>query len=523
MLLFSISEGEPQQSSTPDSTKDWKSSKPTPNPKSPIPPSLDVDDSDSELEPDTLVPKYLELQTKLYGLDPDLFDKPKKGKKSGSGNAPNDSGDPQAAKLQRKIFGIETDVLFDRQDAMLQWREKLDELRKEAAFFRQNQREEKKPAEEQEKEEEPKPETEPEPGNDDLLGDNENADVLGDMFGGEEPALETGVILDELNKATMHVRDFGKSTGLSPRRVLEETCKSRDSGCKITFKDISGPPHQNRKAIEVRWSKAQEVPFELSLDMVTHKSSNYATFVSMDKIATPTPQQAEGYVSTLAMFILFPQSSKEAKAYMRLPAAWRDLWTELASVRKTQEDSVDKKTVIWLKQLVQENQGSFEDDVVLSDNFRRRNEASGKPETPTKMPRENLSSDEQVKQAWMDKSSTPSFHYMLQGRQNLPIWSFKEQILSTLDTHRALIICSETGSGKSTQIPSFILEHEMQQGRPCKIYVTEPRRISAISLARRVSEELGESKNDVGTFRSLIGFAVRLESKVNQATKLVFA
>lgn len=106
---------------------------------------------------------------------------------------------------------------------------------------------------------------------------------------------------------------------------------------------------------------------------------------------------------------------------------------------------------------------------------------------------------------------------------NLPIWDFKEQILTTLDTHRALIICSETGSGKSTQIPSFILEHEMQQGRPAKIYVTEPRRISAISLARRVSEELGESKNDVGTSRSLIGFAVRLESKVSQSTRLVFA
>ncbi|RDK45315.1 P-loop containing nucleoside triphosphate hydrolase protein [Aspergillus phoenicis ATCC 13157] len=112
---------------------------------------------------------------------------------------------------------------------------------------------------------------------------------------------------------------------------------------------------------------------------------------------------------------------------------------------------------------------------------------------------------------------------MAQGRMNLPIWNFRDEILNTLDTHRALIICSETGSGKSTQIPSFILEHEMKQGRPCKIYVTEPRRISAISLARRVSEELGENKNDVGTARSLIGFAVRLESKVSQATRLVFA
>lgn len=511
---------EPQQSSpTPSSTPDWKSPKPKPDGKAPDAPSVDVGDSDSELEPDTLVPKYVELQTKLYGLNPDLFDKPKKGKKSGPGNAPNGSEDPQVAKLQRKVFNIENDVLFDRHDAEIQWRQTLDDLRKEAAFVRQTQREEEKPAEEQEQEKEP----EPEPVDDVLLGDEENADVLGGMFEGEEPALESGVILDELNKASMHVRDFGKSTGLSPRRVLEETCKARDSACKVTFKDSSGSSYQNRQAIEVRWSKPQEVPFELSLDMVTHKSSSYATFVSMDKIATPTSQQAEGYVSTLAMFILFSQSSKEGKAYLRLPVAWRDLWTELASIRKTQEDEADKKTVIGLKQLVQENRGGFEDDVVLSDNFRRRNEASGKPEIPARTPRENLGSDDQLKQGWLAKSSTPSFNHMMQGRMNLPIWSFKDEILHTLDTHRALIICSETGSGKSTQIPSFILEHEMQQGRPCKIYVTEPRRISAISLARRVSEELGESKTDVGTARSLVGFAVRLESKVSQATRLVFA
>lgn len=131
--------------------------------------------------------------------------------------------------------------------------------------------------------------------------------------------------------------------------------------------------------------------------------------------------------------------------------------------------------------------------------------------------------NDQLSRIWMERSSTPAFQHMVHGRMNLPIWEFKDEILNMLDTHRALIICSETGSGKSTQIPSFILEHEMRSGRPCKIYVTEPRRISAISLARRVSEELGESKNDIGTSRSLLGFAVRLESKISQSTRLVFA
>jgi ATP-dependent RNA helicase DHX29 len=78
-------------------------------------------------------------------------------------------------------------------------------------------------------------------------------------------------------------------------------------------------------------------------------------------------------------------------------------------------------------------------------------------------------------------------------------------------------------SGKSTQVPSFILEYVLSKGKPCKIYCTEPRRISAISLARRVSEELGERKNDLGTSRSLVGYAIRLESNTTKETRLVYA
>ena len=78
-------------------------------------------------------------------------------------------------------------------------------------------------------------------------------------------------------------------------------------------------------------------------------------------------------------------------------------------------------------------------------------------------------------------------------------------------------------SGKSTQVPAFILEHQLSQGKPCKIYCTEPRRISAISLARRVSEELGERKIELGSFRSLVGYAIRLESNTSKETRLVYA
>jgi ATP-dependent RNA helicase DHX29 len=79
-----------------------------------------------------------------------------------------------------------------------------------------------------------------------------------------------------------------------------------------------------------------------------------------------------------------------------------------------------------------------------------------------------------------------------------------------------------TASGKSTQVPAFILEDQLSQGKPCKIYCTEPRRISAISLAQRVSRELGDAPGAVGTTSSLVGYSIRLESNTSRTTRLAF-
>ena len=79
-----------------------------------------------------------------------------------------------------------------------------------------------------------------------------------------------------------------------------------------------------------------------------------------------------------------------------------------------------------------------------------------------------------------------------------------------------------SASGKSTQVPSFIMEDQLSQGRHCKIYCTEPRRISAISLAQRVSRELGDPPGAVGTPSSLVGYSIRLESNTSRNTRLAF-
>jgi hypothetical protein len=89
-----------------------------------------------------------------------------------------------------------------------------------------------------------------------------------------------------------------------------------------------------------------------------------------------------------------------------------------------------------------------------------------------------------------------------------------------LEWHTLLILWYY--SGKSTQVPAFVLEDQLARGLPCKIYCTEPRRISAVPLVQRVSRELGDSAGAVGTSSSLVRYSIRLESNTTRNTRLAF-
>lgn len=63
------------------------------------------------------------------------------------------------------------------------------------------------------------------------------------------------------------------------------------------------------------------------------------------------------------------------------------------------------------------------------------------------------------------------------------------QILSLIETNMVVVIHGPTGCGKSTQVPQFIMDDCREKKKICNIVVTQPRKIAAISLARRVAEE----------------------------------
>ena len=296
---------------------------------------------------------------------------------------------------------------------------------------------------------------------------------------------------------------------------------------RFTYKVISSASFSNRQSLTIQWSKDQGVVQASPVASLTSASNSRTAYLSMLSISTPEANQSEALISTAALFLIFSVSTRDEKIHLRLPPVWRDYWLELAEAKKDITDRADRETLRKLRKLVQDKRDAEEEEgVILTNGFRKRNINGSGRVTPNEGARTPLGTEvspDYLKELWRRKSTTNAYQTMLRGRMKLPIWSFREEVAQAIDRHQVVIICGETGCGKSTQVPSFVLEWQLSQGKSCKIYCTEPRRISAISLARRVSDELGERKQDIGTSRSMVGYAIRLEANMTRETRIVYA
>nr|XP_020456653.1 probable ATP-dependent RNA helicase YTHDC2 [Monopterus albus] len=101
-------------------------------------------------------------------------------------------------------------------------------------------------------------------------------------------------------------------------------------------------------------------------------------------------------------------------------------------------------------------------------------------------------------------------------RCSLPVHERQEEIVQLIRENRVVLVVGETGSGKTTQIPQFLLDECSRNGEPCRIFCTQPRRLAAIAVAERVAAERGESVGQT------VGYHIRLESRISPKTLLTF-
>lgn len=117
---------------------------------------------------------------------------------------------------------------------------------------------------------------------------------------------------------------------------------------------------------------------------------------------------------------------------------------------------------------------------------------------------------------WTGEPHSQKYFRILEGRRNLPVHKHRQEFLDIYHNTQIMVFVGETGSGKTTQIPQYVLYDELPQFTGKLIACTQPRRVAATSVAQRVADEL-----DV-TLGNEVGYSVRFDNCTSDKTLLKY-
>ena len=115
-----------------------------------------------------------------------------------------------------------------------------------------------------------------------------------------------------------------------------------------------------------------------------------------------------------------------------------------------------------------------------------------------------------IVKAYENYCRNPALAELRRKREDLPMNQYRKDVINIVRDHVYSIIIGATGSGKTTQVPQILFEEAIKNDKiaECNIICTQPRRIAATSVARRVADERGERLQDT------VGHHVRFDAKV---------
>ncbi|KAJ2920247.1 hypothetical protein MD484_g9, partial [Candolleomyces efflorescens] len=303
------------------------------------------------------------------------------------------------------------------------------------------------------------------------------------------------------------------SSGRTPKSSLKECVAKLDKYAAITYTIVSGSSRAVRASVSILWEGRKRDDW------------------TMEDVACPDEAQAEQYIATIALHALtFPPtdgfaagnvSAGGSQTFFRsLPPAFRDLWDELETQRKESEDTINR--ALWTKLRL-----------ITADKYAASSKPGGKSlkAQPGGGTMSNATRsrglrgfDAQLAESFAQRQASPLYQEMLEQRNSLPIAQYRDTIISALDESQVIVLSGETGCGKSTQVPSFIVEHCLSRGQHCRVVSCSVGYTPTLAheIIPGVSRELGDYPNAVGTGNSLVGYSIRLESNISRNTRLAF-
>ncbi|GLD55488.1 ATP-dependent RNA helicase Dhx29-like protein, partial [Lates japonicus] len=267
-------------------------------------------------------------------------------------------------------------------------------------------------------------------------------------------------------------------------------------------------------------------------------------------ILTEDSMQAQHLAATLALYNLV----KGQSVHQLLPPTYRDVWLEWRDSEQQQQeesrtaankprDQFISRLLTRLKQQQNQSQGQGsgsqsqaglgqggdEEPEESWENLAGLDIGDGGEEVEDKSEkrggrREGAGALEASRELFLKLRKSSLAQKLKAEREQLPVFQHRHRVLEALQRHPVVVVAGETGSGKSTQIPQFLLEELLTGGKaaqPCNVVVTQPRRISAMSLACRVSQELG-CEDGPGSKSSLCGYQIRMENQSGEWTRLLY-
>ncbi|GKZ00526.1 hypothetical protein MPSEU_001005000 [Mayamaea pseudoterrestris] len=289
-------------------------------------------------------------------------------------------------------------------------------------------------------------------------------------------------------------------TGALPKNVLKDWCR----------KEKVKPP---RFAI-------QHVTVPLTPPLI----------VTEESILFASKANAEHYLATKALY----QIHSDRPLYSMLPPFFRDLWKHWLHERQqatnevTEIQSAERQARIGkLMQIVQEasqvGRALTSERHDETDNF-RNDHASWESvdhldEKPLLSKDTSALDNQRMKDAFCRLTTSSRYRTILGQRKELPMYSYREEFLATVRDNPVTVVYAQTGAGKTTQCPQFLLENALMDYRGMDTFIlcTQPRRIAAVTVAERVSEEMGDA--NIG---KRVGYQIRLESRRSDDTRLLF-